>query len=79
MVKKTKNDNDDEYLLLKTITNSITPKTKGKLRQDFNAEFQNIKTRYIKVVAHYYGKLPEWHHAGSQYESMIFSDEIIII
>jgi len=74
-----KNDNDDEYLLLKTITNSITPKTKGKLRQDFNAEFQNIKTRYIKVVAHYYGKLPEWHHAGSQYESMIFSDEIIII
>jgi hypothetical protein len=68
----------DEYVLLKTLVNEIGPEAKGELRQDFKADFTNVNTRYIKVVAHYYGKLPEWHHAGSSYESMIFADEIII-
>ncbi len=68
----------DEYKLLKTITNTIAPETKGSLKHEYGAEFQDIETRYIRVIAHYYGKLPDWHHAGSNYESMIFADEIII-
>ena len=68
----------DEYVLLKTLVNEIGPESKGELRQDFKAGFTNVNTRYIRVVAYYYGKLPEWHHAGSGYESMIFADEIII-
>ncbi|HOY39082.1 MAG: family 20 glycosylhydrolase [Bacteroidales bacterium] len=73
-----KNNIADEYVLLRTLVNEIGPEAKGELRQDFTAEFTNVKTRYIRVVAYYYGKLPEWHHAGSGYESMIFADEIII-
>lgn len=73
-----KDNLDEEYVLLKTINNTITPKEKGSLKHDFTTEFSELKTRYLRVIAYYYGKLPAWHHAGSNYESMIFSDEIII-
>ncbi len=73
-----KNSIEEEYKLIKTITHTISPKEKGALKHNFETAFQEFNTRYLKVVATYYGKLPEWHHAGSQYESMIFADEIIL-
>lgn len=68
----------DEYLLIETLYNTIPPEEKGSLKHNYTTEFTGLKTRYIKVIAYYYGKLPAWHHAGSTYESMIFADEIII-
>jgi len=68
----------DEYVLIQTLANTITPEEKGSLKHNYTTEFDDLKTRYLKVIAYYYGKLPEWHHAGSNYESMIFSDEIIL-
>ncbi|MDD2636559.1 MAG: glycoside hydrolase family 20 zincin-like fold domain-containing protein, partial [Bacteroidales bacterium] len=73
-----KNKLEDEYQLLTTIKGKIPPEKQGSLKEAYTADFNNVQSRYIKVVARYYGKLPEWHHAGSTYESMIFSDEIII-
>ncbi|MDY0075838.1 MAG: glycoside hydrolase family 20 zincin-like fold domain-containing protein [Bacteroidales bacterium] len=74
----TKSNSKADYELIKTIINTIPPETAGPIKQNLTANFDDHQARYIKVVAHYYGRLPEWHHAGSQYESMIFSDEIIV-
>ena len=68
----------DKYKLVKTINNVIGPEEKGSIKHNYTTEFNNLQARFIKVVAYYYGKLPEWHHAGSKYESMIFADEIIL-
>jgi len=73
-----KDNLDNEYVLIQTLANDIAPEEKGSLKHNYTAEFDGLKTRYLKVIAYYYGKLPEWHHAGSNYESMIFSDEIIL-
>jgi hypothetical protein len=73
-----KNNKGEDYQLLKTIPNTISPKEEGTFKHNFEASFKAFNTRYLKIVATYYGKLPEWHRAGSQYESMLFSDEIIL-
>ncbi len=73
-----KDNAEDEYILLDTITNTIMPEEKGALKQNLTTEFEDVRTRYIRVIAYTYGKLPEWHHAGSKYDSMLFSDEIIL-
>ncbi len=73
-----KDNLDDEYVLIQTLANTISPEEKGSLKHNYTTEFNSLKTRYLKVIAYYYGKLPEWHHSGSGYESMIFSDEIIL-
>lgn len=73
-----KNELNQEYQLITIIKGKTPPQKQGKLKENYIADFKNTPSRYIKVIARYYGKLPEWHHSGSSYESMIFSDEIII-
>jgi hypothetical protein len=43
----------------------------------FETDLKNLKTRYLKVVAVYYGPLPEFHSSKGQ-ESMMFADEVIV-
>jgi len=45
--------------------------------QEFTIRPDNLKARYIKVVAESYGKLPEWHLSPG-YDSWLFIDEIEI-
>ncbi|MEN8122970.1 MAG: glycoside hydrolase family 20 zincin-like fold domain-containing protein [Bacteroidota bacterium] len=73
-----KSNLDGDYQLYRTIKSTIPPEEKGNLKQLYTTDLGDLKTKYMKVVAQYYGKLPEWHKAGSKYESMIFADEIII-
>ncbi|MDD2385233.1 MAG: glycoside hydrolase family 20 zincin-like fold domain-containing protein [Bacteroidales bacterium] len=73
-----KNNLDEEYQLLTTILGKTQPEKPRNLKEVYSADFDNIQTRYIKIIARYYGKLPEWHNAGSSYDAMIFADEIII-
>lgn len=68
----------ENYRLIKTIEHNISPKEGGSFKHLFEAELGGKNVRYLKVVAEWYGKLPEWHHAGSKYDSMLFADEIII-
>ncbi|MEN8124192.1 MAG: chitobiase/beta-hexosaminidase C-terminal domain-containing protein, partial [Bacteroidota bacterium] len=69
---------NQEYELYSIIKGKVPPEKKGNLKENYTTTFTNIQPRYIKIIARYYGKLPEWHHAGSKYESMIFADEIVI-
>lgn len=69
---------DQEYKLYTTIKGTVPPESKGSLKENYTALLNGIQPRYMKVIARYYGKLPEWHPAGSGYDSMIFSDEIIL-
>lgn len=69
---------EQEYKLYTTIKGTLPPEAKGSLRENYTAPLNGIKPRYMKVIARSYGKLPEWHPAGSAYDSMIFSDEIIL-
>jgi hexosaminidase len=57
------------------VTNDVQPNAEGLLTKDFIAEFQNVKGRYIKMIATSIGPCPDWHPAaGSQ--SWLFADEI---
>lgn len=73
-----KNELNQDYQLFKIIQGKTPAQRQGNLKEVYSADLKSNKSRYIKVIARYYGKLPEWHHAGSSYESMIFADEIII-
>ncbi len=46
--------------------------------QEFKTKPQNLKARYIKVVAKTYGKLPVWHISSGN-DSWMFIDEIEIL
>lgn len=65
-------------MLYTTIKGSVPPQEKGNLKENYVTPLNDIQPGFIKVIARYYGKLPEWHPAGSGYDSMIFADEIIL-
>lgn len=69
--------NGENYTLAKEVLNTIDPREEGTIIHDFVAEFKDVKTRYLKIVAKNPGKLPEWHHAKGN-ESFIFSDEVVV-
>ena len=51
--------------------------SENKSGSSFYVDVENIKTRYVKVVAKNLSKAPIWHH-GADLPSWIFADEIII-
>jgi hexosaminidase len=65
------------YKLVKTIENTIPQDAKGQFTHTFMAGFDNLDTRYLKVIAKSTGPLPAWHHAAGG-GSFIFADEIVI-
>lgn len=67
-----------DYQLYKIIKGKTPPEEKGNLKENYTTDLEGIQPTYMKIIARYYGKLPAWHSAGSDYESMIFADEIII-
>ncbi len=73
-----RSDTTKTYQKHSSIATQIPPQAKGNLKQVYKADLKGLTTRYIKIVAHNYGKLPEWHHAGSAYDAMLFADEIVI-
>ncbi len=73
----TSNDNIN-YTRAGTVDNILDPKeTENKIR-DFSLVLpQKIKAKYIKVIAHNFGKLPDWHQ-GAGGDAYIFIDEITL-
>lgn len=69
--------NNKDFILLKTIDNTIDPKDEKVQTKDFETEVLPTEARYIKVKAYYFGKLPEWHQ-GAGGEAYIFIDEISV-
>ena len=71
------NDNIN-FTLLKTIENTIEPKEYENKIHDFSFTPDNpITAKYVKVIAHNFGKLPDWHQ-GFGGDAFIFIDEITI-
>ncbi|MGU3376386.1 discoidin domain-containing protein [Chryseobacterium sp. M5A1_1a] len=69
--------NGKDFILLKTIDNTIDPKDEKVQMIDFTAEILPTETQYIKVKAYYPGKLSEKHQGASR-DAYIFIDEISV-
>ncbi|SFN11100.1 alpha-1,2-mannosidase, putative [Chryseobacterium oleae] len=69
--------NGKDFILLKSIDNTIDTKDEKVQIKDFGTEILPTEARYIKIKAYYYGKLPEWHQ-GAGGEAYIFIDEISV-
>ncbi len=68
------------FTLITTVANDVDPKKDENTIKDFSfTASKPINSRYIKVKAYNYGKLPEWH-LGFPYngDAFIFIDEITI-
>ena len=72
-------DDKSNWTTLGTVENNLklNPRSKVNDIQTFSIDVENIKTRYIKVVAKNLSKAPIWHH-GADLPSWIFADELII-
>lgn len=57
------------------VANDVKPSAEGLITKDFTAEFQNVKGRYVKMIATSIGPCPDWHPAASS-PSWLFADEI---
>lgn len=74
------NDNVN-FTLAGTVENTLNPKEPESTIRDFTLKLSKpIKTKYIKVKAYNFGKLPEWHQ-GFPFDgdAFIFIDEITLV
>ncbi|MGD8781229.1 MAG: family 20 glycosylhydrolase [Ignavibacteria bacterium] len=65
------------YTNKQIILNDIPQKNSEIVLKDFTAEFENKKTRFIKVNAENIKKCPEWH-PGAGSGAWLFIDEIVV-
>ncbi|MBC7382020.1 MAG: family 20 glycosylhydrolase [Bacteroidia bacterium] len=65
------------FNLLISVSHTIDPNSDQKIIHYFEANLNKVKTRYLKIIARSYGKLPAWHASAGK-DSMLFSDEIIV-
>lgn len=65
------------YQLVKTISHQVPQQDQKLLIHTFRADFDTLKSRFIRVIAKNPGVLPPWHHASGN-PSFIFCDELII-
>ena len=72
-------DDKSNWTSLGRVENNLKLNTRSKVNdiQTFSIDVENIKTRYVKVVAKNLSKAPIWHH-GADLPSWIFADELII-
>jgi hypothetical protein len=59
------------------VNHEIPRMTNETIIHNFNADLKNINTRYLRIIAHNPGPLPEAHHAAGN-PSFIFADEIVV-
>ena len=70
-------DDGKRFVLARELPNPVDPKTPGTVIHDFEAVFDDLRTRFIRVVGRTMGKLPEWHHAADG-KVFLFADEIVV-
>ena len=72
-------DDKSNWTSLGRVENNLKLNPRSKINdiQTFSIDVENIKTRYVKVVAKNLSKAPIWHH-GADLPSWIFADELII-
>jgi len=70
-------ENGHEFSKLSTINNTIPKSKTGPNKQLLLKDFQNIKGRYLKVMAKNIGFCPDWH-IGAGRKAWLFVDEVKI-
>jgi hypothetical protein len=65
------------YQKYKSLNHNIPVDYPDPVTYRFETELNGLKARYLKVVAVYFGPLPEFHASKGQ-ESMMFADELIV-
>ena len=65
------------YTLVKTVENTLDPKTEERQTHDYVIALNGIRSRYVKIIARSTGPLPDWHYAKG-HTSWLFADEIIV-
>lgn len=70
-------DDGVKYLEAGSVKNEVDPHAQGTIVKDYTINLNNLKTRYLRVVAKNPGPLPAWHQAAGS-PSYMFCDEIII-
>ena len=70
--------NDGENWIEEKEMNKLdNAKKRGKFIKKITLDNLNFESRFIKIQAENYGKLPSWHEAAGS-KSWLFTDEIII-
>jgi len=67
--------NGKNYKQVSVVKNDIPRNKWGAMKKDFIFEINKLNARYIKVVVHKPGNLPEWH-PGAGNPAFFFIDEI---
>jgi hypothetical protein len=67
--------NGKDFKQVSIVKNDVPRNKWGAIKKDFVFEINKLNARYIKVVVHKPGSLPEWH-PGAGYPSYFFIDEI---
>jgi len=70
-------DDGGNFTKISTFENDIKAEEKGELIHEFIAQFKEVETKFIKVIAKNFGPLPEWHPSAGN-DSWLFVDEIIV-
>jgi len=70
-------EDGNSFSLVRELPNAVDPREEGTIVRDVTAEFSDLRTRFLRVVARTQGKLPAWHHAAGN-DAFIFADEIVV-
>jgi predicted alpha-1,2-mannosidase len=70
-------DNGDDFHVLETLENDVSPEEIGVICKDFSFIFEPILTQFVRVRAKNRAVCPPWHK-GAGNEAWIFADEILI-
>ncbi len=70
-------DNNIDFELVKSLNNDTDLKKEGAFIKEFNIDLNNLKARYVKIIAKNVGLCPSWHKGASE-KAWIFIDEIEI-
>ncbi len=76
-VEFSSSDDGENFKVIADIKTEFPLQTPDKAVQDFTQKITPIKTRYIRIKAFNFGKIPQWH-LGTGGDPWIFIDEVII-
>lgn len=69
--------NGKDFIYAGEVLNNIPDNQYGNITKEFTANLKGHKARYVKVVAEYYGIMPDWH-LGAGSHAWLFMDEVVI-
>lgn len=76
-VKYYTSQNGKDFIYAGQALNTVPDDQYGAITKEFTVNLKGHKARYVKVVAEYYGIMPDWH-LGAGSHAWLFMDEVVI-